>query len=280
MAPALDGRMAVTLGADVLSRFRRFSLFNSPYVAHDEGRAIDLYPPADAGRVPSPVAGEVREVRTVRAPPRAHAAATDQLLVVDTGAHLARLLHVDADVEPGATLAVGDPLGRPIRAGFFAPWVPAHVHCEFRPPEADPYRARGSLPIEVDVPLAGLTWDGTGRVVVAGDTWARLDRPAHPAPGEHFVGLAGGGGVLDGGLAHYDRGGTLGGRATPRFLGTRLGSRTGRVVDWADVSVAVDATPVAGLACFCARDRFGATLVGRSLDLAIGDRVTVRVERN
>jgi hypothetical protein len=36
--------MAVTLSAGVLDRYDQFMLYNSPYVAHDRGRAVDLYP--------------------------------------------------------------------------------------------------------------------------------------------------------------------------------------------------------------------------------------------
>ncbi|ELK46643.1 hypothetical protein D320_20609, partial [Haloferax sp. BAB-2207] len=49
----------------MLSRFERFSLYNSPYPAHDSGCAIDLYVAADDPVARSPVAGVVREARTV-----------------------------------------------------------------------------------------------------------------------------------------------------------------------------------------------------------------------
>ncbi len=274
--------MVVTLGAALLGRYPRFTLHNSPYVAHDAGRAVDLYPAAGA---PSPVAGEVLDVRTVAAPPKPYAAADDHLVLVAVdeaaspvswdGAEadadgagdrssagsddptaitndttttddplVARILHVDPAVEPGDEVSVGDPLGRPIRSGFFAPWVAPHLHVGFRGPDADPYRASGSLPLAADVAVAPLPWDGSGTVVERGDTYAVLDAPAHPDPGDRFVGVAArvgeaddgvaadedasDGGVgdagsvagdadsgstvaLDGGLPHYDGGGLLGG---------------------------------------------------------------------
>ncbi len=273
--------MAVELGTSVLHHFRRFSLYNSPFEAHDDGSAIDLYPPAESSHVPSPVAGEVRDVKTVTAPPKPYAATTDQLLLVDTGEYVARLLHVDAAVDPGDTVSVGEPLGRPIRAGFFAPWVPTHVHLEFRSQTVDPYRASGSVSLAIDAPIQGRSWDGTGTVVAVGDTWARLDEPGHPAPGTRFVGLASeGGGILDGGLPHFDGGGLLGDRATPRLLGTRLGTTDGRTIDWGNLSVQVNGDSITGIACYCARRRFGVTLIGRELDLERGDDVTVSISRN
>jgi hypothetical protein len=269
--------MAVTLRRDMLFQYRRFSLYNSPYVAHDSGRAIDLYPPADERIVPSPVAGEVIDTIAVDAPPKPYAAEKDYLILVDTGEYVARLLHVKPGVSAGDEVAVGDPLGALVRAGFFAPWVPNHVHLGFRERDADPYRASGSLPIEVAVDVEPLSWNGTGTVVETGDAMARLDAPAHPAPGERFVGLASGGGVLDGGFPHYVGGGLLGGAGPAEIAGTRVGSVSGRDVSWRDATVLANGEPVTGLALFCGRDAFGAKLVGESVDLSAGEEVSVAI---
>lgn len=269
--------MAVTLGPTALAPFRRFSLYNSPYVAHREGRAVDLYPPADADTVPSPVAGTVAGVRRVRAPPRPYAEADDYLLLVETGDLVARLLHVEPRVSPGDEIALGDALGRPIRAGYFAPWVPNHLHLEFRPADADPYRARGSLRLAVDVPVHPVDWTGQGTVRAAGDTWARLDRPVHPAPGEAFAGLESDGGVLDGGLAHYEGAGLLGGGDRAALAGTRVGTVDGRDVTWDDVTIHANGRPITGIACVADRAVAGAKLVGRGLSLSIGEAVSVEV---
>lgn len=274
----------VSLSRAVLFQYRRFTLYNSPFTAHDHGHAIDLYPTTDP--VPSPVAGTVTDIRTVTAPPKPYAADHDHLLLVDTGPHVARIMHVAPTVEPGETIAVGDPLGPSVRAGFFAPWVPNHLHLGFRSHNVNPYRASGSLPVEPAVDPRGLIWDGTGTVVAAGETWARLDRPAHPAPGEQFVGLAGGGGVLDGGFPHYDGGGVLGrttasqaDTATVSVAGTTAGTAAGRDVSWHDCTVRANGTPITGLALFSGRDQLGAKLIGEGVNLTIGDHVTITVTR-
>lgn len=279
--------MAVSLGSDLLSQYRRFTLYNSPYTAHDRGCAVDLYP--GGKRAPSPVAGEVIDTLQVRAPPKPYAAEHDSLVLVDTGQYVARLLHIDPDVESGDTVAVGDPLGELVRAGFFAPWVPNHIHLGFRPPDANPYRASGSLPLEVAVDVRPLSWDGTGTVVETGETWARLDAPTHPAPGDGFVGLDSGGAVLDGGFPHYEHGGVLGrdkrdnpdGDLHPvTVAGTRVGTTSERTVTWEDWTVRANGQAVTGIALFCARDSFGIKLVGDSVPLDIGESVTVSVEHN
>ena len=277
-------RDTVTLGADVLRRYAAFSRFNSPYPAHDDGRAIDLYPTDGA---PSPVAGEVVETLTTRAPDRPYAEANDHLIVVDTGDHLARLLHVEPSVEPGDVLAVGDPLGRTIRSGYFAPWVDDHVHLGFRPRDADPVRASGSLPVAVDVEVEPVPWDGRGTVVERGDTYVVLDAPGHPAPGERFAGVAADGwgrGALDGGLPHYAGGGLVGGdrRGDGRvsLAGHRVGRVAGGLVTWDDVAVFANGVRVYGLSFACHRDRLGAKLVAwDGVPAEVGESVAVAVRR-
>jgi hypothetical protein len=290
--------MAVTLPETVLARYERFSLYNSPYPAHDGGCAIDLYPGTlTDGRTtaaPSPVAGTVRATRTVRAPPKPYAPEHDHLILLepaDSGplsGLTVRILHVEPSVEAGDRVEPGDSLGRLVRAGFFAPWVDNHLHVGFRGPDQNPYRATGSLPIELGVSVRPLEWDGTGRVVSSGDTYAVLDAPAHPDPGTEFVGVrADGGGVLDGGLPHYDGGGLLEPTDSPAgngadhvvsLNGDRLGVADGRTIAWDDVTVTANGETITGLSVFCARDEdFGAKLICPDREFERGERVRVRV---
>ncbi|ELY56645.1 hypothetical protein [Natronolimnohabitans innermongolicus] len=300
--------MAVTLTESLLSQYRRFSLYNSPYPAHDDGCAVDLYPGTlRDGRTavaPSPVSGTVLETRAVRAPPKPYAPEHDHLILLEcTGPAaleglVARVLHVEPEVEAGRRVERGDSLGTLVRAGFFAPWVDNHLHVGFRRPDQNLHRASGSLPLEVGTELQALEWDGTGTVVATGDTYAVLDAPTHPDPGETFVGVrADGGGVLDGGLPHYDGGGVLR-RATrtatadePRATdsaptsitlnGDRVGTATGRNVAWDDVTVAANREPITGLSLFCARDAdFGAKLICPDREFDVGQRVRVRIDRS
>jgi hypothetical protein len=308
-----DDRPRATLPAAALAPFERVSLFNSPYDAHRGGRAVDLYPGREPGADPvavaTPVAGEVRAVRSVRAPARPYAEREDHLVVLalrDPGRYdlpagsTARVLHVDSAVEAGDRLDRGEYLGRTVRSGFFAPWVSDHLHLGFRPPDADPVRASGSLPVAVDVPVHGIAWDGHGTVRERGDTYLVLDRPRHPAPGE-FAGLAAGSGgesreaaVLDGGLPHYEGGGLVEpapteeatgartGEATPvDLLGRRVGTAAGRRVIWGEPTVRVEGHPVTGLSLFLDRRRPGAKVVCPDLPAtvgAVGDEVQVRVD--
>ena len=322
--------MAVVIGERVLGEYQRFSLYNSPYPAHDAGCAIDCYPEGSdphkgvATIAPSPVAGVVRGTETVRAPPKPYAPEHDHLILIDVeeptsaAGLVARILHVDPAVEAGDRVSIGDSLGRLVRAGFFAPWVGTHLHVGFREPEQNLHRASGSLPIEVDVQVRALPWDGTGTVVATGETYAVLDAPTHPDPGS-WVGIAADcGRVLDGGLPHYEGGGVLepiresvanarlareGSDTDPhavtshavdpdpdasradeprpiRLNGDQIGSARGRTVTWEDVTVLANGKPVTGLSLFCARDAsFGAKLVSVDHEFAVGEQVTVSVIR-
>lgn len=283
---------SVRLPQGVVERFRRFSLYNSPYTAHDRGCGIDLYPPSNRGV--APVAGEVLDTRSVQCPSQPYATDRDHLIVIDTGDHLARVLHVEPAVEAGDRVAVGDPLGHTVRSGFFGPWVDDHVHLEFRRPDANPYRATGSLPITLDTPIDGVAWDGTGRVVETGRTYAVLDSPAHPDPGR-YVSLASDEGVpLDGGLTHYTGGGRLDLADAPEapttsaptelsLLGTTVASTPGRTLTWEPIDVVANGERITGLSLFASREAgFGVKLVSRpsagqpSFELGESVEVTVR----
>jgi len=286
----------VRLPASTAARYRRFSLYNSPYPAHECGRAVDLYPDPDANVAPAPVPGVVRETRAVRAPSRPYAAARDHLLVVEVddgwarehapgvdGGLVARLLHVDPGVAPGDRVEVGESLGRMVRSGFFGRWVANHLHLGFRRADQDAHRAGGSLPLSTGVAVEPVDWDGTGEVVAAGPTHVRLDAPAHPAPGERFVALAAGGGVpLDGGLAHYAGGGALGDATGALSLrGTPVAdvAADGRTLRWHDVAVRADGERATGLSLFATRVPFGAKVVfHEGHDFSVGDRIEVTVE--
>lgn len=299
------------LPASLLARYRRVSLYNSPYAAHERGRAVDLYP--EPGAAPSPVAGTVTTVRSTSAPPKPYAAADDHLIVVDTSTADAatgvvvpedarvRVMHVAPAVEVGDRVAVGDRLGEPVRSGYFAPWVGNHLHVGVRPPDANPLRATGSIPLGLgpDVEIAALDWDGRGTVVETGDCYVSLDRPVHPAPGERLAGIAATVGrdgttraVADGGLVHYDGGGLLpaagrdgapapGLAGEPVFVaGTRVGTvaADGRTVEWREVTVTVDGETVTGLSLYAGHDDVGAKLVGPELSPTVGDELRVRFE--
>ena len=299
-AVSVDEDGVVSLPASALERYRRYTLYNSPYDAHDHGCAVDLYP-LD-GTAPSPVSGEVVATETVRAPPKPYAPADDHLVVVDCGPVVARIMHVDPRVAVGDTVERGEDLGELVRAGFFARWVPNHLHVGFRRHDQNHLRAGGSLPLDVGVDPIPLDWDGTGTVVDANETYALLDAPelpdasdgdvdANDGYGEDvaFYGLAasvaGERVVLDGGFQHYDHGGVHA-DATGRveLLGEHVGDAvaspgSANDVAWRPVTVRANDDPVHGISLFCGqRGDYAVKLVGENLAFEAGERVTVSLQ--
>ncbi|RLM53338.1 hypothetical protein DVK02_14200 [Halobellus sp. Atlit-31R] len=296
------------LPESTLRAYRRFSLYNSPYPAHAAGCAVDLYPARNEAL--SPVAGTVRETRTVRAPPKPYAADDEHLVLVDVDAAesgldaagtsdglVARILHVRPEVSAGDVVAVGDSLGPMIRSGFFAPWVANHLHLGFRDATQNLHRAGGSHPVDVGVDVEPMRWDGTGTVVESGETYALLDTPERSASDDRFVGIAGVVApsdrsdaaedaqetvVLDGGLTHYGGGGALGRHhevpGPVSFLGHRVGDTSGRTVAWRDVDVLANGDRITGLSLFTGCDpEFGAKLVCPERTFAVGEQVRVTI---
>ncbi len=285
----------VTLPPATFEPFVAFTGYNSPYVAHRDFRAIDLYP--GHRRVPSPVAGEVIDLDRVRAPAQPYAPPTDGLVAIDTGVGspptieladgegaIARLLHVDPSVRVGESVAIGDDLGAGIRAGFFAPWVERHIHLGFRAPGADLRRARGSVPLELPFVPRSVPWDGTGLVVEAAETYTVIDAPN--GDGAEWVGLGTDEGlVLDGGLPHYPHGGVFPidapGHAEVSVLDTVVGSRTRRSLRWGPVTVRANDTPITGLSLYCARpSHFRVKLITPETTFPVGTRIAVSINRH
>ncbi len=282
----------VTVPASAVSQYAAVSLYNSPFTAHDEGRALDLYPGARRqATAQSPVTGTVRETLTLNAPSKRYAVDQDHLIVIDTGARLARILHVEPVVESGEHIEVGDTLGTTVRSGYFDPWVADHLHLGFRAYDSDPRRARGSLPIDLGVDVDAVTWDGTGIVVDRTRTAVRLDGPPHPAPGEVLAGIAAETDssvrALDGGFPHYENGGVIGessiGTASERvtFLGTQIGKACGRGVTWGNVEVEANGERVYGLSLALRRDNLDVILVDPDgVSLEVGDHVAVQIRHH
>ncbi|MEF8807103.1 hypothetical protein [Natronomonas sp.] len=267
----------VSLPADVVARYDRFSRYNSPYPAHDAGCAVDLYPGSDDAF--SPVDGEILETRTVRCPPKSYAVSEDHLILVDCGDVVARILHVHPSVSAGESVAVGDSLGTLVRSGFFGRWVDNHIHLGFRRHDQNLRRASGSLPLSLGVAVDGVPWDGTGEVVETGPAHVRLDTPAHH--GDGFAAIASDDGrPLDGGLVHYTGGGALGGTdGDVSLLGTRVGTAEDGDLSWDDVAVYANGERATGLSLFASQVPFGAKVVfHEGHDFSVGDRIEVAIE--
>ena len=121
-----------------------YSFFNSPYIGHREGAAIDIYYndkplyPFEEG-----IVYEVRKIRT----PRNIPINEDFLIIIKLNEEICiKILHVKPKVGVGERLHLGDEFGEMIASGFFMPWSNKHAHLEIRKCN-DRYRARGAYPL-------------------------------------------------------------------------------------------------------------------------------------
>lgn len=115
-----------------------FSLSNSPYPMHGDGKSIDIYLGArtfDHVTALSPVSGTVVLIKKVRTPKRVFCEDNiDYILVIqdERKESFFRILHVKPKIKVNDKISVGDELGELIRSGFFCPWTDPHMHVEIR----------------------------------------------------------------------------------------------------------------------------------------------------
>ena len=122
-----------------------YSFFNSPYPAHRERGAVDVYFPSEA-LFPCE-RGEVIEIKYFKSPKvREDASSREPLILAGLREIFLKILHVEPRVKVGEKLYLGDPLGDIIVSGYLYHWSDPHAHFELRP-KNDPYRARGTIPI-------------------------------------------------------------------------------------------------------------------------------------
>ena len=119
-----------------------FSFFASPYIAHREFKAVDIYPNRDFGDIAlSPVSGTV--FKTIKFDsPSLGKPLPEYLILIKTKNHLARIMHIEPSVKRGDEIHLGDEIGRFINNGYFFFWVDAGMHVEVRDLN-DYLRARG-----------------------------------------------------------------------------------------------------------------------------------------
>jgi hypothetical protein len=186
----------------------RYAFYNSPYPAHRLMTGIDIYPNSlNDEPMPSPVEGEVLQVRYVKSP-QGHgfeAPLFDVVTIIrsnENPGRVIKVLHIDTKARVGESISTGQILGPLIRSGYFGYQTPLHAHIEVRP-STDPLRVRGGYPIDSLLEVKGLdlTEEITGRVTITRPGYA-LIKLGLKTPG--IVANVGGvPGILDGGIPLY-----------------------------------------------------------------------------
>lgn len=114
-----------------------FSYFNSPYIGHTRGTAVDIYPSDQewGGPVLSPVTGKVARIRKIRmGATKAFPTANHDFGIaiqpdgMDT--EIIRIMHCEPAIQVGDRVDIEDALGTLLRSRFFNYWTGPHYHVE------------------------------------------------------------------------------------------------------------------------------------------------------
>ena len=217
-----------------------FSYFNSPYIGHDIGSAIDIYPRKAewGGAVVAPAAGKIARIKKIQmGQPKLFP--TDEVdygigIQTETSeANLVRVMHCKPAVTTGESVGVGDHLGTLIRSRFFNYWTGPHLHVEVVPLEAFK-RSSKSYPLNLEYHYEtqpAIEFHDAIEFEVGSVTEDNIIGYAsslgHARIGS-LIGLPAVGerkkveGILDGGISHYKIGGVLGASNLKRGSMVRL----------------------------------------------------------
>ncbi|MBD3198307.1 MAG: hypothetical protein GF317_24875, partial [Candidatus Lokiarchaeota archaeon] len=134
-----------------------FSIATSPYYAHQQGLAIDIYESLILRNyyVHSPIEGKVIDIKELKAPYAKfeNGLNKEYLILVKSSQnpHIKfKILHINPDISIGEELYIGDIIGKTIRNGYFAYWSSPHIHLEIRS-ISDVNRAKGGLPFKLNL---------------------------------------------------------------------------------------------------------------------------------
>jgi hypothetical protein len=256
-----------------------FSYFNSPYIGHDIGSAIDIYPRHQkwGGYVVTPVSGKIVKTRKMRMgqPKQFPTHEFDYgigILPEVSDTDIVRIMHCEPTVSEGETITLGDYIGRAIRSRYFNYWTGPHYHVEILPLESF-RRSTKSYPLELEYQFETRKPNSLQKAIefsVGSVTEDHIigyaENLGHAKIGD-LVGLPAVSeegnieGILDGGLSHYKIGGVIG--ATELRQGTHIhlmGSPVGKIRDTKpgaslfnrgpSIRTFLNNTEIRGLSCF------------------------------
>jgi hypothetical protein len=205
-----------------------FSYFNSPYVGHSLGTAIDIYPIQQewGGPVLSPVSGIVVKIRKLHMG-KTKSFPTDDfdyglgIQPENTKKDIVRVMHCKPVVREGESVDLGDQIGHTIRSRYFNYWTGPHYHVEILPPDSFS-RSTKSYPLDIRIGKklhhAGHFSSSMEVLIsdVSDDRAIGYSKQSSRTSIGNITGLSAHNqsgsatGVIDGGLSHYEHGGIIG----------------------------------------------------------------------
>ncbi|RDE11614.1 MAG: hypothetical protein C4K48_11210 [Candidatus Thorarchaeota archaeon] len=256
-----------------------FSYFNSPYIGHSLGTAVDIYPRHQewGGPVPAPVSGRVTRIKklhmgSIKPFPTDDFDYGIALAPENAESDIVRVMHAEPAVREGSKVDEGDEIGRTIRSRYFNYWTGPHYHVEAMPAsnftrssksipldvrmEIEPHQI-GTAPSNIEMTITEVTDDhaiGYPQEDIHTEIGDLSGLSAQDASGSAM-------GIIDGGLSHYQHGGVFGRYNTDvgeivcvanNQVGTAASSR-GLVTYFRrgpSIRASIDGIELRGLSCF------------------------------
>jgi hypothetical protein len=205
-----------------------FSYFNSPYIGHDLGSAIDIYPSHQewGGAVIAPTSGKVVKIKKMQMgrPKQFPTHALDFAIGIqpsESDSSIVRVMHSEPTVSVGNRVDVGDQIGKAIRSRYFNYWTGPHYHVEVM--SLDSFeRSSRSYPLDLEYQYTAIKTESPREEIEFLVQSVTVDNIiGYPQDLEHasigdLTGVAAIDmqrskvGILEGGLSHYRIGGVVG----------------------------------------------------------------------
>lgn len=224
-----------------------FSYFNSPYIGHSLGSAIDIYPRHDGWscQIESPIDGCISKIKKMGMGLEKQFPTSDHDFGVaikpeGSGSDIVRILHVEPKVTIGEKISVGDHIGTALRSRYFNYWTGPHYHVEVMD-ENSFNRSSQSYPLEIPFEYVPTKRDSICEETnfevrsVSKDSIIGYPTDLNHLSIGRFHGISAFNengsriGILDGGISHYKHGGVIGSQeivagATIELEGIKIGS--------------------------------------------------------
>ena len=205
-----------------------FSYFNSPYIGHDVGSAVDIYPRHGewGDIITAPVSGKVVRIKKMQMG-RPKQFPTDEfdfgigILPEEVDSDIVRVMHCEPTVQIGEIVDFGDQIGNAVRSRYFNYWTGPHYHIEILPFDSF-HRSTKAHPLELDYhfePRASSVLTNHSEFLIESVTEDNIigyPKVLDYAKVGDLTGLAAISkerevvGILDGGFSHYRLGGVIG----------------------------------------------------------------------
>lgn len=256
-----------------------FSFFNSPYIGHNLGAAVDVYPRHQEWDGPAfaPAAGRITKIRKLHmGNPKPFP--TDDfdygiaLKPENSKSSIMRIMHAVPTVQEGNIVDLGDQIGRIIRSRYFNYWTGPHYHVEVMS-SANFSRSSKSIPFDLrmdhEIHQIGVTPSNLEIIITEvsddhaiGYPKEKIHTNIGDLSGLSVQNKSGSAiGIIDAGISHYQHGGVIGTNRTnvgePVYVGknqvgiiTNIRGSAAHFKRGISIEASINGIELLGLSCF------------------------------